>query len=186
MSRQQSTSPQKRPRTTHGMSYAPEFAAWRKAKDRCFNPRCPTYRLYGARGITVCDRWRESFEAFFADMGPRPSAKHSLDRINNDGPYSPENCRWATQRQQVLNQRNARLLTFNGETLPLSLWAERANLSRVLLSQRLCNGWDMARALSTPHKPYRKFCWCGRQHEGHGLCATHNQQRRRRTVSESH
>lgn len=94
--------------TTHGESrrgaWTPEFQAWAALRRRCLNPRYRGYKDYGGRGITVCDRW-ESFEAFLQDMGRRPSADHSVDRINNDGPYSPDNCRWATRSQQQLNKR---------------------------------------------------------------------------------
>lgn len=74
-------------------------------KARCHRPSDPRFSYYGGRGISVCDRWREDFAAFFADMGPRPSSKHSIDRINNDGNYEPGNCRWATQKEQMNNTR---------------------------------------------------------------------------------
>ncbi len=82
-----------------------EYRVWSGAKARCFNPGNIGYRYYGGRGITMCDRWRDSFEAFFADMGPRPSMAHTLDRINNAGNYEPGNCRWATWLQQAANRR---------------------------------------------------------------------------------
>lgn len=88
---------------THGMSDAPEYEIWCGMVRRCTNPNNHAWPRYGGRGITVCDRWRESFETFLADVGPRPSDKHSIDRINNDGNYEPGNCRWATAREQVQN-----------------------------------------------------------------------------------
>ncbi len=83
-----------------------EYYSWDGAKSRCFNPRAKKYPLYGGRGITMCERWRNSFEAFFADMGARPTPQHSLDRIDSDGDYEPGNCRWATVLEQRHNRRD--------------------------------------------------------------------------------
>lgn len=89
-------------------SVAPEYSAWINMKTRCTNPKHNRWKYYGGRGITVCDRWRDNYEAFLADMGRRPSPDHSLDRYpNNDGNYEPDNCRWATGTEQRLNQRRA-------------------------------------------------------------------------------
>ncbi|MFN3474075.1 MAG: hypothetical protein ACK4ZW_08525 [Blastomonas sp.] len=91
--------------STHGMSKTPEYSAWVGMKARCGNPKNSRFADYGGRGIRVCVRWDASFEAFLADMGPRPSPKHSLDRINVDGDYEISNCRWASPTQQIKNRR---------------------------------------------------------------------------------
>lgn len=117
-------------KTTHGMSRTPEHRAWAKMKERCFNPNNKDWHIYGGRGITVCERWRNSFEAFFEDMGLKPSPRHSLDRYpDQDGNYEPGNVRWATARQQALNLRVNRLVTVNGETLPLKEACRRLGIA---------------------------------------------------------
>lgn len=90
---------------THGMINTSEYTTWAGIKDRCNNQNNAAYKNYGGRGITVCDRWRDSFENFYEDMGPRPSDKHSIDRINNNGNYELCNCRWTTQLEQLRNTR---------------------------------------------------------------------------------
>jgi hypothetical protein len=89
----------------HGKWKTPEYDIWKQMKQRCFNPNSQSYRNYGARGITVCERWRSSFQAFYDDMGPRPSSDYSIERINNDGNYEPSNCKWGTRSEQNINHR---------------------------------------------------------------------------------
>lgn len=133
---------------THGATRTPEFAAWQSMLHRCRNPNNRFYSHYGARGIRVCERWTEAFENFLADMGPRPAAGMSLDRINNDGNYEPGNCRWATSATQGANKRNNRRLEFNGETLTLSQWSRRTGLAKNTIRNRLGAGWPLQEALT--------------------------------------
>jgi AraC-like DNA-binding protein len=116
-------------------------------KRRCLDPKVPGFKDYGGRGIVVCDRWLESFENFHADMGQRPSPQHQLNRIDNDGPYTPENCCWSTVSEQARNRRSNHLITHNGVTLTLAAWAEQAGISLKCLSYRLKAGWSMEQAL---------------------------------------
>lgn len=127
-----------------------EYRAWSGMKVRCLNPNFKDWGLYGGRGISVCERWANSFEAFFQDVGPKPSAQHSLDRYpNGDGNYEPGNVRWATPKQQARNwsHRNHRY-EFAGEALTLGEWAERLGIARESLRDRLSNGWSLERAFT--------------------------------------
>lgn len=128
----------------------PERTVWVGMIARCTRPSAPAFPRYGGRGITVCDRWRESFENFLTDMGPKPSPAHSLDRIDNDGPYSPENCRWATAKEQSRNKRTNFLLTIDGATKTVAEWAELFGVDPHRAYHRLHSGWDPVRAFTTP------------------------------------
>lgn len=139
---------------THGMSGAtPEYRAWAHMLRRCYTPTTREYRHYGGRGIKVCDRWRESFENFYADMGPRPTADHSIDRIDNDGDYEPKNCRWTTAGVQARNTRKNVNLTFNGKTQTISEWTRELGFERETLRYRIAKGWPVDLALTTPAAP---------------------------------
>lgn len=133
----------------HGKTGTPEFTTWVSMRGRCYNPNNHAFRDYGGRGITVCDSWRDSFEAFYSDMGPRPFPRASVDRIDNNGPYSPENCRWTDRLTQANNCRKNRFLSHDGLTLTLSQWAKRQGIRPGTLWMRLRRyGWDAKRALS--------------------------------------
>ena len=139
----------------HGMYRVPQYQAYDQMNRRCSNPNDKGFANYGGRGITVCDRWKHSFAAFLEDMGERPSKKHSLDRIDNDGPYSPDNCRWGTREQQNNNKRTNRFLIFHGETLTISQWARRLHVHFCTLQYRLRRGWSVERTLTEPVRQFR-------------------------------
>ena len=121
--------------TTHGLSDAATYETWKGMRSRCANKRNKNYPSYGGRGITVCERWND-YSNFVADMGERPPGR-SIDRIDNDGPYSPENCRWATKIEQANNVRRTKFLTLYGETKPLAEWARLYGLKYHTLYQRV-------------------------------------------------
>lgn len=123
--------------TKHGLSGSIEYNTWEHMKDRCYNENCEHYRHYGGRGISVCARWRDSFEDFLDDVGPRPNLHCTLDRINNNGNYEPGNCRWATKREQALNTRRAVNVLLNGELIPSEVAAVTLGLHRSTLSAKL-------------------------------------------------
>lgn len=123
----------------HGLSHTPECRAWHAMHSRCGDPNQPSYHRYGGRGITVCEEW-QSFETFYRDMGPRPSPKHTLDRIKNHLGYSKENCRWATRAEQAQNTRQNRLITYNGETHCLREWARRIGVHHSTIAYRIRTG----------------------------------------------
>lgn len=134
---------------THGLSRRPMYLVWNSMMQRCYNPKDCSYKNYGARGIYVCDRWRESPANFIADMGVRPSPKHSIDRVDNDGPYAPENCRWATKTEQNNNLRTNRILTHNGMTQTVSVWARELGINKRTIRARLDDlGWPVEKALT--------------------------------------
>lgn len=142
-----------RNRLRHGASKDPEYYIWRSMKARCNNPKQIHYRSYGGRGIKVCDAWEKSFDTFISDMGKRPTTKHQLDRIDNDGNYSKDNCKWSTPTEQQRNKRNNRIIEFNGETLTESEWCQRLGISRGSVSNRIRKGWPLHRAVTTFHIP---------------------------------
>lgn len=129
----------------------PEYWAWARIKSRCGRIDDPNFPNYGGRGIFVCERWISSFKNFYSDMGPKPSRHHSIDRIDNNGPYSPENCRWATHRQQAINRRTTHMVKLpNGETLPMKYAAEKMGLNRCTLKNRIKRGFKSGSLFDAP------------------------------------
>lgn len=164
-------------RISHGLSGHPLYRTWVGMIQRCTNENSKAWKYYGGRGVTMCSAWHESFDAFLADMGDKPSAKHSIDRIDNDRGYwcgkckecvrlgRGANCRWATAKEQANNQRIASdsvLLTFNGETLTCSQWARRVGVSRQRIQQKIAAGYPIERILAPKQEQNaRRFSFLG-------------------------
>lgn len=140
----------------HGLSKSREYFVWRAMLSRCYNPNVVGYHNYGARGITVHPRWVK-FENFFADMGPRPRGG-TIERIDNNGPYSLRNCRWATRQEQGQNKRNSRLLTHKGRSQTMAEWARELGINPAGLLYRL-RKWPVEQALTVakPERPNAKL-----------------------------
>lgn len=136
---------------THGKTNTSLFNIWVNMRQRCGNANNPAYHQYGGRGITVCERWLESFENFYEDMGDRPSPKHSIDRIDNDGGYELKNCRWAEIDIQSHNRRDNVYLEHNNRRQTISEWADEVGIKRSTICQRIYrSGWIIHKALTTP------------------------------------
>jgi hypothetical protein len=135
---------------THGSWRNPEYRIWCHLRSRCSSPSNTAYPNYGGRGITVCARWlgKDGFENFLADVGPRPSKRHSIDRIDNDGNYEPGNVRWATPKEQARNRRNCVLITFAGKTQTAKEWAIETGIPHNRILDRARKGWSPERTLS--------------------------------------
>lgn len=143
---------------TANRQQSPEYRTLRQMLDRCYRESYPKFHRYGGRGIKVCDRWRigegekTGVECFIDDMGRKPSSKHSIDRIDNDGDYEPGNCRWATSSQQARNTSGNRILSVFGEQMTLIEAAERYGLRYGLVKRRLQMGWDDEQALGLKYR----------------------------------
>jgi len=136
---------------THGMSGTYIYKLWKQIKNRCYNEKTPCYKNYGGRGISVCERWLNSFEDFYTDIGERPSPAYSLDRADNNGDYTQENCRWATMGTQCNNRRSNIIITHDGKSLNIKQWSEYACVSYRTFRARLQDhGWGIERALNEP------------------------------------
>ena len=141
---------------THGATrrgkVIPEYKIWRGMLARCLYPSTQSYPRYGGRGIVVCARWQKSFVNFFTDMGRRPTPKHQIDRIDNDGNYTPENCCWKTSMEQRRNMHTNRWITFNGTSKILKDWALLYGVAEPTLAYRLARGWSVEKTLLTPSR----------------------------------
>ena len=144
--------------TTHGKTKTREFTIWQMMRQRCNNASHVSYPQYGGRGIKVCEKWDKSFSDFLNDMGCAPSSKHTLDRIKNDGPYSAENCRWATPAEQGMNKRNNRLINLFGETKPLAEWCRITGIAKTTILNRINGGMSEYDAFTKPVLRKRKDC----------------------------
>lgn len=137
--------------TTHGRARSSIYKAFDSMNHRCLNKSNASFNMYGGRGITVCERWHRAtpnaFENFLSDMGEKPSKKHTLERVDNDGPYSPENCRWATMQEQSNNKRNNINFTHWGRTQNITQWSKELRIDRGLVYGRLSLGWTKVQAL---------------------------------------
>jgi len=140
-------------RRVHGGTGTVEYTTWKRLRSRCNNPKSPDWNNYGGRGIRVCAEWdaiETGFSKFLLDMGPRPGDYYSVERKDNDGPYSAENCVWATNYEQSRNRRTNHMFTWEGETLCLKDWANRFNIKYDKLRRRLLKyGWPFYRAITT-------------------------------------
>lgn len=137
---------------THGGFGTVLYRLWQGMITRCTNPNEPSFKCYGGRGIRVCDKWLHDFAAFRTDVGERPSAAYSLDRIDNDGNYEPGNVRWATKSQQMRNNRNTLKIEHGGACMSAVEWSERTGIAAQSIRQRLRRGWNVERTLTTPDR----------------------------------
>lgn len=124
----------------HGLKDIPEYYIWASMKQRCYDKNSRSYPTWGGRGITVCERWRNSFLAFYGDMGARPTPVHTLDRLDNSKEYSKENCGWRTRREQNNNRRDNVRLTAFGRTLTVAQWSRETGLKDKTIYMRLKRG----------------------------------------------
>lgn len=140
---------------SHGMSKTTEHNIWCNIKQRCYNPNVNNYHNYGGRGITMCDEWKNSFLAFYRDMGNRPD-NLTLEREDNDGDYCKENCKWATRTEQNRNRRNTIFVNYNNSKISLPRYCELKGLSYKLITTRIfTHKWSLNKALNTPIKSFK-------------------------------
>lgn len=133
--------------TTHGMYRTAEYNIWSGIIGRCTNPNDSAYKDYGGRGIRMCERWRTSFQSFYEDMGPRPSNAYTVERLNSNGDYEPDNCKWATRTEQNRNTSRNRVITYQDKTQCLSAWVEELGVDRNRFNWLIRKGYSDVTAL---------------------------------------
>lgn len=146
--------------TTHGKSHSPEYNSWSNMRKRCLNPRYRFFYNYGGRGIAICERWN-SFESFLADMGSRPKGL-SLERKDNSGNYTPENCVWASNKEQSMNTRVNVHITIDGVTKHPMEWSKISGVPWKIIRGRTYHGWPPERCVFQPPRKSKRFtepCW---------------------------
>ncbi len=140
--------------TTHGESVhsgnSTEYSSWICMKTRCLNPNSEKYKIYGGRGIKICSRWVDSFENFLSDMGRKPTKKHSIERINNDGNYEPSNCKWGTDLEQANNKRLNIFIVIGGIRKTAAQWGRQMGFPKSFVTNRIKAGWNPIDAVNTP------------------------------------
>jgi hypothetical protein len=141
-------------------AYKSEYVAWCSIKYRCYNPSCKDYRHYGGRGIKMCDRWVNSFDAFLEDMGPKPTPKHTVERLRVNEDYEPSNCVWLINVEQTWNMRTSRMLTHNGVTKSAPAWAKELGIPYKTVKARIDRGLPTERVL------------CKFRYDSHGVVTT--------------
>jgi len=135
---------------SHGMTGTPVFNVWVNTKQRCTNPKCLAWKNYGGRGISMCKRWRDSFQAFYSDMGDVPFDRACIDRIDNNGNYEPGNCRWTTAKRNARNRRNNHIVEHNGAKMLLCEVCEQQGIRESVIIGRMNLGHSLEESLAMP------------------------------------
>lgn len=136
--------------TKHGLSHHAEYGVWKAMKARCYNKNHKNYDEYGGRGIAVCDKWKDAFDVFFFDMGQRPSSRHSIDRIDVNKGYAHDNCRWATQKTQMLNTRRSLRVAHDGHQYNVTELVAMTGMKESTIYKRISAGWTAEKIIKTP------------------------------------
>lgn len=139
----------------HGMCKTPEYKIWKDMKKRCNNTKSAAYKNYGGRGIKVCNSWENDFMAFYNHIGQRPTPEHTIERINNNMGYFPNNIKWATIKEQNNNSRNNHRIIINGWNLTITQWANFTGINHRTIRSRINSGWSPEKAIFTPVRHHR-------------------------------